>query len=254
MLNNRPDFIQQQYAFTAHIRNPAESPRPDGIEERRMKIYRELFFNNVEGLLSGTFPVLRGLLEGEQWLRLIRDYFSQHQAHTPLFTQMPREFLRYLEEEREPKADDPAFLWELAHYEWVELALAIDTRDITAHPEASREDLLNKVAQVSPLAWFLAYQFPVQQICQDFQPNEVPEQATYLLVYRDVEYNVGFLELNPISAHLMATLTQNDNQQTGQVILQDMATQMQHPNPELVIQGGLDILQQWQAKHIIFID
>ena len=133
---DRPAFVRQQYAFAAHIRNPEKKPNPEGIEERRMKIYRELFYNNVEGFIANTYPVLRRILSDDRWHGMIRDYFAHHLAHTPLFPEMPREFLKYLEHERIPQPDDPPFLLELAHYEWVELALSlldekIDETDIT---------------------------------------------------------------------------------------------------------------------------
>ena len=46
-----------QLAFAAHIRDPQNRPAPAGIEDRRMAIYRELFFNNVRDLLGRGFPV-----------------------------------------------------------------------------------------------------------------------------------------------------------------------------------------------------
>jgi len=40
-------FQDKQYAFAAHLRDPDNVPAPEGIEERRMAVYRELFFNNL---------------------------------------------------------------------------------------------------------------------------------------------------------------------------------------------------------------
>ena len=57
-----PDFQKLQYAFAAHLRDPAAHPAPAGIEDRRLQIYRELFYNNVEGLLASNFPVIRRVL------------------------------------------------------------------------------------------------------------------------------------------------------------------------------------------------
>ena len=42
-----PKFKQIQYEFAAHIRNPSDNPRPSEIETRRMKIYNDLFYNNI---------------------------------------------------------------------------------------------------------------------------------------------------------------------------------------------------------------
>ena len=73
-MTERPDFQQKQYAFAAHIRDPHNTQAPDGIEDRRMAIYRELFFNNLRSLLSNMFPVLKKLHTPERWNVLVRQF------------------------------------------------------------------------------------------------------------------------------------------------------------------------------------
>ncbi|HEX2138849.1 MAG TPA: DNA-binding domain-containing protein, partial [Woeseiaceae bacterium] len=60
-------FQQKQRAFAAHIRDPDHCSPPAGVEDRRMAIYRELFFNNLDNLLGKSFPVLRAILGDEEW-------------------------------------------------------------------------------------------------------------------------------------------------------------------------------------------
>lgn len=69
-----PHFQTLQYQFAAHIRNPDKNAAPSDIEDRRMAIYRDLFFNNAEGFLSGNFPVLKQISSEEYWLRLARGF------------------------------------------------------------------------------------------------------------------------------------------------------------------------------------
>jgi hypothetical protein len=111
-------FQAFQRAFTAHIRDPRGQPRPRGVPARRMKVYNELLFNNVEGFLLACFPVCRAILGKRRWRRLARDFFRDHVCHTPYFRQIPEEFLKYLQDEWPAPRDYPAFLPELAHYEW----------------------------------------------------------------------------------------------------------------------------------------
>ena len=56
-------FQALQYRFAAHLRDPEHQPAPEGLEDRRLKIYRELFYNNVEDFLQTAFPVLRRITE-----------------------------------------------------------------------------------------------------------------------------------------------------------------------------------------------
>jgi hypothetical protein len=245
----KPEFMQQQYAFAAHIRDPEQNAAPAGIEDRRMGIYRELFYNNVEGFLSNGFPVLRELLDDTHWHAIARDFFSRHHCHTPLFLEIPREFLNYLDIERGDQNDDPPFMRELAHYEWVELALSVAENDASQHIDEGG-DLLHSVPALSSLAWPLSYRYPVHRISPDFQPAEADEQPTYLLVYRDADDEVGFLELNPVSARLFSLLQEHPGK-TGRSILEQIAAELQHPDPAQVIAGGQGILNEWRQRGIV---
>ena len=239
-----------QLAFAGHIRDPERTPAPDGIENRRMKIYRELFFNNVSSMLSSNFPVLRTLYEDEDWIRLMRDFFSGHRCQTPLFPELPKEFLRYLQDERGQRDEDPPFLQELAHYEWVELALELDEREID-DIEAEREgDLLNGVPMLSPLAWPLSYRFPVHLIKPGFQPSEPPEDATHLLVYRNREDEVKFMQLNEVTHYLLNRMQLNP-EMTGLQLLNDVADAMHHPDPEKLITFGGQLFEDLKHKDVL---
>lgn len=242
--------MQRQYEFAAHIRNPETSPRPADIEARRMDVYNEVFYNNVEDFMASSFPVLRRLMDDAAWHRLIRDYFEQHRARTPLFPEMPREFLKYLENERPPQPEDFPFLRELVHYEWVELALSLLDQDIDASPLDAETDLLNAVPVLSPLAWPLQYQYPVQKICQDFIPVAPGETPTFLLVYRDSDDDIHFLDLNMVTARLLGLL-QQDQGLHGSKVLRLIAEELQHPDPQVVIDGGLQILQDMHQRGVI---
>ena len=247
---DRPDFVRQQYAFAAHIRNPGENPCPEDVEERRMKIYRELFYNNVEDFMANTYPVLRQIIPDERWYAIIRDYFANHLSHTPLFPEMPREFLEYLEHERKPHSDDPPFMLELAHYEWVELALSILDEKIDETKIDSRGDLFNGIPAISPLAWLLSYRFPVHKISPAFQPKEVSGTQTCLVVYRDANFDVHFMEINPVTARLIQLIIDNDNK-PGRALLQQIAMELNHPQPDIVINGGMEILNDLKRRNVI---
>ncbi len=94
----------EQDALAAHIRDPERVPPPPGIEERRLKIYRDLFFNNVDSMLAGNFPVIRRILGDDGWHAMIRGFLRDHDCQTPLFTELAREFMRYLDERHQEAA------------------------------------------------------------------------------------------------------------------------------------------------------
>jgi hypothetical protein len=246
-----PGFIATQMAFAAHIRDPGHAPAPADVEDRRMAIYRELFFNNISGLLEGAFPVLRKLLGDVRWRALIRDFMVHHRAATPLFLELSQEFLDYLGTTRAATAtDDPPFMLELAHYEWVELALGVsdDEPDPThANPNGN---LLDGVPVVSPLAWNLSYRFPVHRIGPELQPEAPGTAPTHLVVYRNRAERVEFLEINAITQRLL-TLLQEPRPRTGRDALQAIATELSHPDPEAVIAAGARMLTDLRRRDVI---
>ncbi len=245
-----PAFQRSQYALTAHIRDPENVPAPGGIEDRRLAIYRELFYNNTESLLAGTFPVLRQVLDDDTWHALIREYFARHQSHTPLFLEVPREFLRYLQEERGTVEADPPWLLELAHYEWAELAVQIlEDQPAFGDPDAV-VDFIDAVPLVSPCAWYLCYSFPVHQIQPGFTPDEAPAEATFLVVYRNRHDKVGFLQINGVTARLLEMLD-SDRTLTGRAALTAIAAEIQHPNVDTVIDGGREIFANLYQHDIL---
>ena len=246
-----PSFKKTQYEFAAHIRDPKLNPKPADVESRRMKIYTELFYNNVEDFISNTYPVLKSITSENDWNEMMRDYFSNHLSHTPLFPEMPREFLKYLENERNNE-NDPDFMLELAHYEWIELALMTSDldEDIDWNKIDVDGDLLHNQPVLSPLAWPLTYQYPVQQISEDFIPQQPSKHPVYLLVYRDNTDKVHFMELNPVTA-LLIQLISEDNNLTTKEMLEAIAEQMNHPDPNVVIEGGQQIIHDLKNRNVI---
>ena len=192
----------QQFALSRHLRDPSSHPPPPGIEDRRLAVYRDLFFNNIESLLAGNFPVIRKTLGDEAWPVLVRRFYADHRSQTPLFPEIAREFIRYLESHDDDAL--PPWLSELAHYEWVELALQIADDAVPAHvPDG---DLLTGEPVVSPFAWALAYQWPVHRIGPAFQPDTPPTGPTLLLVRRDASHQVRFAAISPLVYRLVELL------------------------------------------------
>ena len=245
-----PAFKKHQYEFTAHIRDPKKNAMPDGIEDRRMAIYRELLYNNIEGFIASGFPVIKEIFNDENWHRMVRDFFARHQSKSPYFLEITQEFITYLQEERQTDKDDPAGLIELAHYEWVELALHVSDEIISMDKIDANGDLLSQRPVISPLAWPLVYQFPVHTMGPDNLPEQAPDQPSYLVVYRNRNDKVNFLEINPITARLIGLLQDNDSY-TGLDAIEHIAKEMNHPNPDVVKQGGLSALQELQQYGII---
>jgi hypothetical protein len=245
-----PNFIRTQHRFTAHLRDPEHASAPVGIEERRMKVYRDLVFNNLSSLLAGNFPVIHRLLPRDHWQALVRDFLRRHRAVSPLFPDLPREFLDFLGHHRSDDARDPPFLLELAHYEWIELALEFS--DPPPVPEGLMRDgdLLAHHPRLSARVCNLCYRYPVHRIGAEFQPAQAPPQPTYLLAYLDPDERTRFMELNAVTHRLLALLEQ-EPALSGRQTLERIASELGHQQPEDVIAFGTRLLRDLRARGVI---
>ncbi len=245
-----PDFQRRQLEFTAHIRDPQNAARPKEISARRMAIYTELFFNNINDQLSSNFPVLRQITADERWHAMVRDFMIRHRSETPLFTEVGQEFLEYLQQERETEAGDWPFMLELAHYEYVELAVAISTADEGLADYDPNGDLLAGRPLVGPTAWNLTYQWPVHTIGPEYLPDEAPEQPTHLVVYRDRMDDVHFLQINAVTQRMLQLLKENP-QHSGLDVLKAIAAELVHPEPDTVVNAGQELLEDLRKRNVI---
>ncbi len=198
--NLRP-FQTLQLDFAAYIRHPERNPLPAGIEQRRMRIYARLFYNNVESFLSNTFSVFRKLVGEERWHALVRDFLHRHRAQSPYFSHIPEEFLQYLGEHDRQRPTTPPFALELCHYQWVKLAL-----ELAPDADCAFDDeplAIDDAIALSPLAWPLRYAYPVPRIGPDFQPAEPSAEPTYLIACRNRQDRARFLASNAVTTRLL---------------------------------------------------
>ena len=245
------DFQEKQYAFAAHIRDPENNPAPEHIEDRRMGIYRELFFNNLFNLLGSTFPVLKKIHSDDAWRNLIRQFMVHHKSETPYFLEVPQEFLTFLQDSYPGSEDDFPFLLELAHYEWIELELSVSEAENALERIDTSGDLLEGVPVKSNLAYLLEYQFPVHQISTTFLPDVPGEQPTYLSVYRNADDELGFMELNAVTARLLQLIDENIEQKSGRELILDLAREVNFADPNALVSHGAEAMQQMKKSEII---
>ena len=244
--SNLPDFREVQLAFAAHIRNPELNARPGGVEPRRMQIYLDLFYNNIESFIANAFPITKQILDGTRWHAMVRDFVHRHPSESPYFLEISQEFLTYLGNLE--NSELPDFLLELCHYEWVELALSVSELEIPDEGVDRSGDLMNNVIVVSPLIWKLAYRYPVHEIGQRHQPVRPPDAATQLVVFRRRDDTVGFLVANPVTFRLLEIL---ETPSSGSAALDILAPELPEYDQVVVREKGIETLDQLRDSEIV---
>jgi hypothetical protein len=132
---------------------------------------------------------------------------------------------------------------ELAHYEWIELVLSVSNETPDWGILDTAGSLLEDRPALNPVLANLYYHWPVHRLA----PRVPAARAdTYLLVFRDSEDQVRFIEINAFTARLINLLDTTEH--TGRSALEIIATESRHPAPEAVLQGGLEIMRDLQAR------
>jgi hypothetical protein len=247
---DKPSLFQQQNTLGLYLRDPDHCVPPAGMDVTRAQVYRDLVFANLSSLLSGTFPVLIKILGDEHWRSLVRIFLRDHRAHTPKFGEIAKEFVEFLASEPQALSEGawPPFMVELAHYEWVEMAL--QQSEAEPLPLSDAGLLLGRPLQVSPLAWPLAYAWPVQLVGPDYQPQKAPAQPTLLLVRRAEDWSVKFSALSPLAWRLLQRIEEFP-QLDGREQLEGLAVEAGMAGAPEFMESGTVLLRQMHEEAVV---
>ena len=248
MIAELPSFQRYQLAFTARLRDPENQPPLAGVPDERMAVYEEIVFNNLFESVSACFPVASKVLGKRKWLKLNQAFMRDYSASSPLFRKIPEQFLHFLDH-AEPalQALLPPYLKSLCHYEWIELFVASSPNMTKAKNVEPDGDLGNGIPVFVPTMQLLNYDYAVHKISPRHKPGQ-PE-STQLLVFLNADDQVKFIELNAITYRLLSLL--QSEPLSGRQALILLAKELQHPEPERIIEFGLSILEDLRSQGVI---
>ncbi|MCY1463637.1 hypothetical protein D9M71_815570 [compost metagenome] len=102
---------------------------------------------------------------------------------------------------------------------------------------------------LSPLAWPLAYQWPVNEISPDYLPQQVPDQPTLLLARRGPDLQVHFSRLAPLAHALLASLQAHNC--SGREHLQSLAEAI-GVDVVAILPQGLALLENLREQGVVY--
>ena len=80
--------------------------------------------------------------------------------------------------------------------------------------------------------------------------KEPDPEPNHLVVYRDRDERVKFLEINAVTQRLIQVLKENPEWR-GLDAVSQIARELQHPSPEGLYQAGRELLEQLRQRHVI---
>lgn len=242
-------MLRLQEAFAAHLRDPERCPPPSGLEERRMAIYRRLFFGNLRNLIARNFPVLKRLLDDSEWDQLIRQLMVEHRSTTPLFPEIGSELLAFIAGKGQSWLDARPWMAELIHWEYLETLARLHEAEVSLWEELPLER--SRYAPVlNPTLQLGRYRYPVHQIRPAFIPSAPLEEPINLLVFRRYDDQIGFERVNDMALRLLLLMQSNPGT-TGLVLLQLLAEELSIEPKEHTIENAWSLLKHLSQQGVI---
>lgn len=242
-------FQEYQLAFTEYLRRTESDDNTEQKRPRQQQIYRDLVYKNINQCIADVFPITKNSIPEPDWETMIREFINVSRLQTPYFLEICQEFLAYLMHTRKPQPTDHSFALELAHFEWIQLAVHTANVSLSEyqHNSAFTECSLWRA---SPLVVGLTYSYPVHIIDECYIPKEPGPQPTYLLVYRNRNDDLKVLEVDNLSLRIIQLLQAHENI-THTQIFQLIATEL-GTNQEDVSAKALPILSMLAKNETVF--
>lgn len=229
------DFRALQSAFTAFIRHPDSAPIPPGCDADRMRLYHTLFFNNFDGVLETALERFKASLTADEWLALVKPFFSEVPQHSPFLADVPLRFADYVAEGSPVPlnaAQIELLIYEAALHECrIGGEGGADQEGAALSPPDSTDDLLAATLRPHPASQLLECAYPVHDPA--FDPLTAPPAAAWLWLMRDAEGVVQTTVLSAASARWLMLLDAHAGQ-AAVVSLAELAAELGQSPTELV--------------------
>lgn len=194
-------LAEQHYrdALTGHLRRPDSVIAPVEGDSEGLAVYRRLIRNNLHNFLDRCFTQARELVGAQVWQAAKEDFVGHGQAHSPLFSDIPAQFLAH---HRERDFFDLRIL-EVMDAECRELAaeIALDNENL---PSIDAEQLAaTSDADFDRLQLRLTPGASLAEYAHCVYEDEVPEKHSLSLIWRDEHDRVQHAELSPADFQLL---------------------------------------------------
>jgi hypothetical protein len=206
----KPETKKYQTLLALYCKN-GKIPEIPGASLNRLRHYRRLVFNVIDGIMQQAYPITLSILHPDEWNLLIDYFFSRHQCQTPQIYRLPFELIQFYTTEPFPQqlSQKYPFLLDLLRFEWVEIEVftAKDYPYKNVKKEFNQTDnLLKSIIVPVQEHKLLELSYPVFKKAF-FQQRDLDQKRYILLIYRKAgSFQVKYMELSPAAFFLWMQL------------------------------------------------
>lgn len=177
---------------------------PTELKEARLAIYRRLVHGALDECMHSILPRTAARL-GDRFWEEVHLFYSECGPHTHYLRDVPSEFLAWCKDRWSTLEDLPAYAFDLACHEVtaIEVGAASDGSARSEEPSLS----LDRPVIFQGAIALRHYQYAVHRLSEDLENLSIPEASpVFLLVYRDRNHDLRYLELSTIAFAILQRL------------------------------------------------
>jgi hypothetical protein len=171
----------------------------------RFGVYRKLVHNRLRATTTEFIERTHARIGRTRFVADFEVFMDEVATASPYLREVPREFVEWVAPRWLADADVDDYLVDLARHELLEYDVRNDPR---ARPDPTGLPLaLDQSLRFDPAARLMQYDYAVHRLPADEDDRTIPEAIpTRLLVYRDADADVRYLELTPFAEQVTQAL------------------------------------------------
>ncbi|MCR9161787.1 MAG: putative DNA-binding domain-containing protein [Nannocystaceae bacterium] len=180
----------------------------EAVGAERFLVYRSLVQNRMRNTIADFIERTAARLGMKRLRADFADWMDQCAARSPYLRDVPAEFVAWVTPRWREDDAVPDYLVDLARHELLEYDIRNDHRG--GESPTGRDLALDKPLRFDGAARLMTYDYAVHKLSSDAQSTELPEHTpSRLLVYRDPDAKVRYLELTTLAHAVLVQLIEH---------------------------------------------
>ena len=175
-------------------------------DPKRLFVYRKLVRKGLSNAIAEEIPLTRARL-GDRFDAEVSAFFDEAMPRSHYLRDVAFELVEWARPRWTGDPTLPPFLGDLATHELSAFEVAAARATDASTPAASPELALDRPVVLHASTRLRRYGFPVHRLAES--DTDLAPAVTALLVYRDAEHEVRYLELTPLAAGIVDRLLAN---------------------------------------------